>query len=99
MAAAAPHREQRELCSVRQRQGPRERHGAVSGEGQLGVRDRGCTRGWWAWNGLPRAVSCESSRSVWTLLSNIGPGFGVVLCGAGVGLSDTCGSLPAEDIL
>ena len=30
-----------ELCSVRQRQGPREQHGAVSGEGQLGVRERG----------------------------------------------------------
>ena len=28
----------------------------MSGEGQLGVRDRGCTRGRWAWNGLPRAV-------------------------------------------
>jgi len=25
----------------------------VSGEGQLGVRDRGCTRGQWAWNRLP----------------------------------------------
>ena len=34
MVAAAPHREQRgsaELCSVCQRQGPRERHGAVRG--------------------------------------------------------------------
>ena len=28
----------------------------LSGEGQLGVRDRGCTTGRWAWNGLPRAV-------------------------------------------
>jgi len=27
------------------------------GEGQLGVRDRICTRGRWAWNSLPRAVS------------------------------------------
>jgi len=40
----------------------------VSGERQLGVRDRFCTRGWWAWNRLPRAVgtalSCWSSRSV-----------------------------------
>ena len=44
-----------ELCSVCQRQGLREWHGAVSGEGQLRVRDRVCTRGWWIWNGLPRA--------------------------------------------
>ena len=29
----------------------------MSGEGQLGVRDRGCTRGQWAWNGPPRAVA------------------------------------------
>jgi len=47
----------------------------VSGEGQLGVRERVCTRGW-AWNGLPRAVgmapSCWSSRSVWTTLSDTG---------------------------
>jgi len=28
----------------------------VSGEGQLGVRDRVWARGGWAWNGLPRAV-------------------------------------------
>jgi len=28
----------------------------LSGEGQLGVRDKLCTRGWWAWNRLPRAV-------------------------------------------
>mgnify|MGYP001858632796 CR=1 FL=1 len=60
--AAAPHMEQRgsaELCSVCQRQGlrePREEYGAVSGEGQLGVRDRVCTRGQWAWNTLPMAV-------------------------------------------
>ena len=45
MAAAAPHRERRgraELCSVWQRQGPKERHGAASGQGQLGVRERVC---------------------------------------------------------
>jgi len=28
----------------------------VSGEGQLGLRDRVCTRGRWAWNSLPKAV-------------------------------------------
>jgi len=36
----------------------------VSGEGQLGVRDRGCTRGRWAWNGLPRAVGTAPSAGV-----------------------------------
>jgi len=47
MAAAAPHRERRAALSsaLCQRQGPRERHGAVSGEGQRGVRERVCMRG------------------------------------------------------
>jgi len=66
------------LCD---QQGSRERHGAVSGEGQRGVRDRGCTRGQWAWNGLPRAVvtaPCAGVHrtSVWTMLSDIGFAFG-----------------------
>jgi len=63
MAAAAPHRVWRgsaELCSLWRRQGPREWHGAVSGEGQLGVRDRVCTRGRWALNRLPRAVGIST---------------------------------------
>ena len=30
----------------------------------MGVRDRGCTRGWWAWNGLPRAVGMAPSAGV-----------------------------------
>ena len=34
----------------------------LSGEGQLGVRERGCTTGRWAWNGLPRAVG----TAVWS---------------------------------
>jgi len=33
----------------------------LSGEGQLGVRDRGCTTGRWAWNGPPRAVGTALS--------------------------------------
>ena len=44
--------------------GPRERHGAVSGEAQLGVRDRVCTRGRWAWKGQPRAVDMALSAGV-----------------------------------
>ena len=57
MAAEVPPREQRgsaELWYLQQRQGPRERHGAVSGDGQPGVRDRVCTRERWAWNSLTR---------------------------------------------
>ena len=41
----------------------------LSGEGQLGVRERVCTRGQWAWNRLPRALiiapNCQSSRRIW----------------------------------
>ena len=36
-------------------------HGAVSGEEQVGVRERVCTREWWAWNRLPRAVVMTAS--------------------------------------
>ena len=36
----------------------------MSGEGQLGVGDRVCTRGRWAWNGLPRAVGTAPSAGV-----------------------------------
>ena len=36
----------------------------LSGEGQLGVRERVCTRGWWAWNGLPMAVDTAPSAAV-----------------------------------
>jgi len=51
----------------------------LSGERWLGVRERFCTGGWWTWNRVPRAVgtalSCWSSRSVWTTLSDIGLNF------------------------
>ena len=79
-AAAAPHRR----GSLWQRQGPREQHGAVSGEGQLGVRDRSCLLQ--AWNSLPRALStklsCQCSRSVWTALSDIRFEFWDISCEA-----------------
>ena len=93
MAAAAPHRERRgsaEFCSLRQRQGPRERHGAVSGEGQLGVRDRVCARGRWDGHSLPEFR---------TVLSGLDLNFGWCCVESGSGLSDPCGSLPAWDIL
>ena len=80
--------------------GPRGQHGAVSGEGQLGVRDRVCTRGWWAWNGLPRAVGMapgfSSLRSIWITPSEIWFGFCVQ---ARIRFDDSCGSLPTQDIL
>ena len=89
MAAAAPRRKRRgstELCSLFQRQGPWERHGAVSGEGQMGVRDRVSIRGRWAWNGLPRAVVIDPSlmevKQHLETLANLVFDFWVVLCGA-----------------
>ena len=36
----------------------------LSGEGQLGVRERICNRGRWAWNGLPGAVGMALSAGV-----------------------------------
>jgi len=54
-----------ELCSLWQQQGLRERYGAVSGEGQVGVRERFCTRGRWAQSRLPRAVG--TAPCCWSL--------------------------------
>ena len=66
MAAAAPHRERRTALSSTLCDSDRARGNGVelSGEGQLGVRDRGCTRGRWAWNGLHRAVGTAPSAGV-----------------------------------
>jgi len=54
--------------------------------GAVGVRDRVCTRGRWAWNGLPSAVGTAPSAGVQgafqTTLSDIGFEFWVVLCAA-----------------
>jgi len=36
----------------------------LTGEGQLGVKERDCTTGQWAWNGLPRAVGTAPSAGV-----------------------------------
>ena len=70
------------VCSAQSRGAEGRPHGGCSSsqgvEGQLGVRDRVCTTGRWAWNGMPRAVgtalSYQSARSVWTVLSDIGIG-------------------------
>ena len=56
------------------------------GAEQIGGRDRVCTRGQRAWNGLSMAVGtdprCQSSRNIWIMLSDIGFHFWVVLYGA-----------------
>ena len=36
----------------------------MSGEGQLGVRERGCTRGRWSWNGMHKAPVLEFNDSL-----------------------------------
>ena len=60
--------------------------GLCQGRVMLGVRKRFWTRGWQAHNRLPRAVgtalSCWSSRSIWTALSDIGFECWMVLYGA-----------------
>ena len=56
------------------------------GRVRLGVRKKFFTRGHWAWNRLIRAVGiasgCQSSRSVWTPLSDTALWIWVSLCGA-----------------
>jgi len=69
--------------------------------GQRKVRKRFFTRGWWAWNRLPRAVGmaprCWSSKSIWTVFSDVGFWWSCV--DPGVGLNDPYGSLSTQDIL
>lgn len=85
-----PHRERKgsaELCCLLTASG----HKGTTArcyvrENQVGVRERVCSEEQWTWNRLPRAggtaLSCQSSGSVWTLLSNTGFGCWVVLCEA-----------------
>lgn len=51
------------------------------------IRKRFFTRRWWARNRLPRSLvtspSCQSSRSMWTVLSDTEFEFQIILCGAG----------------
>jgi len=74
----------------------------LSGEGQLGVRERGCTRGRWAWNGLPRAVGTAPSAGVqgWSgeCSQPRGLNAGWSCAELGVGLDDPYGFLPTWDI-
>ena len=75
----------------------------MSGEGQLGVRDRGCTTGRWAWNRLPRAVGTALSVRVQGASEQCsqvkGLNFEWSYVELRVGLDDPCGSLPFWDIL
>ena len=102
MAAAAPHRERRggaELCSVTAT-GP-ENGMELSGEGRVVVRDRLCTRGRWARNGLPRAVGTARVPEFRERLGSaqtLGLNLGWCCVEPGVGLCP-CGSLPTQDIL
>ena len=57
--------------------------GAVSGEDQVGVRERFITRGRWAW------PQCQSSRSAWRMSSK-GLDFGWCCVEPQVGFSDPC---------
>lgn len=65
--------------------GPREWHGPASGGGQLGARERVCTRGQRAWKRLPRALGhglkLKEFKENWTILSDIGFDFWVFLFG------------------
>ena len=68
--------------------------------GRVGLRERLCPRGRWAWHRLPRAVGTAPMpelRERWdTALTHWGWGCCV---GPGVGLGDPCGALPAWDSL
>jgi len=66
----------------------------LSGERQLGVRERVCTRGQWAW---PRPARVQGAFGHCIRTTEFD--FWVVLCGAGVGPDEPCGSLPTQEIL
>ena len=80
-----------------------ERYGAVSGEGQAGVRKRFFTRGRWAWNKLPRAVGTAPSAGVQGAFGQhcqtLGPTSARSCVEPGAGLDDHCGSLSTWGIL
>jgi len=75
---------------------------AESGEGQVGVREKLCPRGWWAWHssqGSGHGPEMMELRERWdsALRHRVWVGWSCVE--PGVGLSDPCGSLPIQDIL
>ena len=87
--------------TIREQQGPREWHGAVSGEGQLGSGTGAAPEGSGHGMGCPGLWArgqCWSSRSVWRVLSDIESDFGWPCVEFRAGLSDLYGSLPTQDI-
>ena len=81
-------------------QGLREWRGAVSGGGQVGVKQRVCTRGRWAWHGCPGqwawpwAQGARGHRSETQGLDS-----GWCCMEPQVGFNDPNGSLPTQDVL
>ena len=75
----------------------------LSGEGQLGARERGCTTGRWAWNGLHGAVGTALSAGVQGVFGYHSQSYGLNVeqscVKPGAGLSDAWGSLPSQDVL
>ena len=75
----------------------------LSREGQLGVRERGCTRRQWSWNGLPRAVGTALSAGVEGAFGHCPQTYALISgwCSVepGVGLDDLYGYFSIWDIL
>ena len=67
----------------------------------MGVRDRLCPRGRWAWNGLPRAVGTALSAGVHGAFGQRSQGlnFGWSCREPRMGLHDPHGSLPTQNII
>lgn len=70
--------------------------------GWVGVRDRFCTGGWWARNGLPGAADTAPVPEFRERLGRsetLGLDFGWSSVELGAGLSDPCGSAPTQNVL
>lgn len=71
-------------------------------EGQLGVKEKGCTRGWWAGNSLHRAVGTALSAGAQGVFGQssqtLGLNIGWSCVEPRVGLNDLCGSLSPRDV-
>jgi len=75
----------------------------LSGQGELGVRERVCTRGRCAWNSLLRAVGMAPNAGTQGAFGQhsqtLGLDFGRSCVEPGVALHDPCGYRPTWDIL
>jgi len=88
------------LWSLWELQDPREQHGAMAGGRWGWGLEMFFTRRWGAWNRFlgaeVMALSCWSSRSVWTMLPDTGTEFWVACMEPGRGLNDPCGPFHLE---